>query len=86
METPDPDDPDTLAAWRDHGFDEPTARAWLTVVPGRFTQWTAPQWVAAGFGPADAGLWSCVFACPEAARAWRSAGFSDPYDTTENGG
>lgn len=81
MKTPTPDDPHTLGAWQDHGFDETAARAWLSITPGRFTQWTAQQWIAEGFGPQDAAVWSDVFACPKAARERRAAGYLDPFAT-----
>jgi hypothetical protein len=90
MSTHDPDDrpgdvmkswdADVVAAWQDHGFDAQTAVAWLEAAPGRFTQWTARQWIDEGFGPRDAALWSDVFACPVRARERRQAGYGDPFD------
>jgi hypothetical protein len=76
-------DSEVVAAWQDKGFDPERAVAWLEVAPGRFTQWTARLWIAEGFGPRDAALWSDVFADPRAARERRSEGYSDPFDTEE---
>ncbi len=83
MATPDPGDPEVIGAWEDRGFTWDEARAWLEVAPGRFTQWTARLWIAEGFGPRDAALWSDVFADPRTARQRRSEGYADPFDTEE---
>lgn len=80
MVTPDPDDPEAIGAWADQGYSEPAARAWIAAAPGRFTPWTARLWIAQGFGPADAAVWSEVYADPAEARERRSAGYHDPFD------
>lgn len=81
MSTPDPDDPEAIALWGDHGFDPDAARAWLTAALVRFTPWTARLWIAEGFGPDDAAVWSEVYCDPVAARQRRSRGYLDPFDT-----
>jgi hypothetical protein len=82
MQTPDPDDPDTLGAWQDRGFDPDEARAWLSRAPGRFTPWTAQQWAAEAFWAHDAAECSEAFADPHAARVRRSFGYG-PFDEPE---
>lgn len=70
----DPEDPDTLAAWAEAGFDRAETRAWIEAASVRFTPWTARQWAAEGFWPHDAAVWSEAFADPHAARVRRSFG------------
>jgi hypothetical protein len=70
----------TIASWRDGGFDQRNAAAWIRVAPGRFTPFTARQWAAEGFEANDAGFWSEVYADPCTARKRRAAGYADPFD------
>ena len=66
-----------LDDWRAAGFSETEAHDWLAAAGNRFTPHTARAWIAEGFGPADAALWSEVYADPVKARERRNAGFTD---------
>jgi hypothetical protein len=71
--------PPSFTTWRTKGFTDGEAMLWIACMPNRFTAYTAREWKDAGFGPADAALWSEVFANPEAARARRQAGWDNPF-------
>jgi hypothetical protein len=66
-----------LGAWQDQCYSEAAARAWIAAAPG-FTPWTARLWVAQGFGPDDAAVWSEFYPDPAEARERRSVGYHDP--------
>ncbi len=70
---------EVLAPWRDAGFAESDGLAWMAAASVRFTPHTARAWIAEGFGPADAAVWSEVYADPVQARERRNAGFTDPW-------